>query len=249
VGELTTAADLPLTDERRRAVRSQALSVGIATGMYGVSFGALSVASGLSIPQTQALSALLFSGGSQFAVVGVIAAGGSAASAIATSTLLGIRNGLYGLQVARFVTARGPRRLVAAHLTIDESTAVGIAQDEPPAQRLGFWITGIAVFIGWNLMTLVGAIVGNALGKPQTWGLDAAAAAAFCALLWPRLRSGDGRATAVLAAFIAIITLPLVPAGIPVILAALAAVVVGWVGPGKHEDPSTDGLPGSDPLP
>lgn len=247
---MTVAAEVTLSDARRKAVRSQALSVGIATGMYGVSFGALSVASGLSILQTQALSALLFSGGSQFAVVGVIAAGGSAASAIATSTLLGIRNGLYGLQVARFVTDRGLRRLAAAHLTIDESTAVGMAQEEAPAQRLGFWITGIAVFIGWNLMTLVGAVVGNALGKPQTWGLDAAAAAAFCALLWPRLRSGDGRATAVLAAFIAVVTLPLVPAGIPVILAAAAAVIVGWVGPGRHEVPTIeDGLPGSDPVP
>ncbi|MFN8097088.1 MAG: AzlC family ABC transporter permease [Dermatophilaceae bacterium] len=247
---MSAAPEAPLTEQRRRAVRSQGLSVGIATGMYGVSFGALSVASGLSILQTQALSALLFSGGSQFAVVGILGAGGSAVSAIATSTLLGIRNGLYGLQVARFIALPGPRRLLAAHLTIDESTAVGIAQEEPPAQRLGFWVTGIAVFIGWNLMTLVGAIVGNALGKPQTWGLDAAAAAAFCALLWPRLRTGDGRATAVLAAFIALVTLPLVPAGIPVILAAFAAVVVGWVGPGRHELPSVeDGFPGSDPVP
>ncbi|MEI2779358.1 MAG: AzlC family ABC transporter permease [Tetrasphaera sp.] len=243
-------ATAPLNAQRRAEVIRQGVSVGVATGLYGVSFGALSVASGLSILQTQALSLLLFSGGSQFAVVGILGAGGSGISAIATSTLLGIRNGLYGLQVARFIQARGWRRLLAAHVTIDESTAVGIAQEEPPASRLGFWVTGLAVLVGWNLMTLVGALVGNALGKPQTWGLDAAAAAAFCALLWPRLKARDGRATAVLAAFIALITIPLVPTGVPVILAASAAVIVGWVSPGRHETPQADAsLPGADPTP
>lgn len=243
------AYETPLPAARRAEVRRQGVSVGLATGLYGVSFGALSVASGLTILQTQLLSLLLFSGGSQFAVVGILGAGGSGLSAVATSTLLGIRNGLYGLQVARFVTDRGPKRLLAAHLTIDESTAVGIGQREPEAQRLGFWVTGVAVFVGWNTMTLVGAVVGNALGEPQTYGLDAAAAAAFCALLWPRLRGGDARATAVLAAFIALVTIPLVPAGIPVILGAAAAVLVGSVRQGRHETPTRDLAPGEDPLP
>lgn len=224
-----------LPQDRRREVIRQALSVGIATGLYGVSFGALSVTSGLSVLQTQALSFLLFSGGSQFALIGVVAAGGSGAAAVATSSLLGIRNGLYGLQVSRFLGVSGLRRLAAAQVTIDESTAVGIGQAELPAQRLGFWWTGLTVFAGWNLMTLVGALVGNALGDPKQWGLDAAAAAAFCALLWPRLRTGDARATAVLAAFIALVTAPGLPAGVPVILAALAAVAVGWRAPGRHE--------------
>jgi predicted branched-subunit amino acid permease len=224
---MSTAADAPLPAPRRRAVRRQALSVGLATGAYGISFGALSVASGLTIWQTQALSLLLFSGGSQFAVVGVLGAGGGGAAAVATSTLLGVRNGLYALQTSRFLGVAGWRRLAAAQLTIDESTAVGVAQPERPAQRLGFWVTGIAVFLGWNLMTLVGAVVGNAIGDPRTYGLDAAAAAAFAALLWPRLRGGDAAATAVLAAFVALLTSPVLPAGVPVILAALAAVAVG----------------------
>ena len=241
-------SDQAVCDARRKEVVRQGISVGVATGLYGVSFGALAVAAGLSVLQTQALSLLMFTGGSQFALVGILAAGGSGASAIATSSLLGIRNGLYALQTSQFLQARGLRRLLAAHITIDESTAVGIAQKERPLQRVGFWVTGLAVLAGWNLMTLVGALVGNALGEPETWGLDAAAAGAFCALLWPRLQTGDGRATAELAAFIALITIPLVPAGIPVILAALAAVVVGLMAHGRHER-GEDGLPGSDPLP
>lgn len=247
-----TGSAAPLPPERRREVRRQALSVGGATGLYGVSFGALSVASGLDVWQTQALSLLLFSGGSQFAVVGVLGAGGSGVAAVATSSLLGVRNGLYALQTSRFLGVAGLRRLAAAQLTIDESTAVGVAQPERPAQRIGFWLTGIAVFVGWNLMTLVGALVGNALGDPRTYGLDAAAAAAFAALLWPRLRSGDAAATAVLAVFVALVTSPLLPPGVPVILSVLAALAVGLRRGGRHEGSPTAApgeLDGRDPLP
>ncbi|KGN42074.1 AzlC family ABC transporter permease [Knoellia aerolata] len=229
------AAYAPLADEQRRAVLRQSLSVGVATGAYGISFGALGVASGLSILQTVALSVLLFSGGSQFAVVGILGAGGTGPAAVATSTLLGLRNGLYALQTSRILGVAGLRRLLAAHVTIDESTAVAVGQENRHAGRLGFWATGLTVFALWNLMTLVGAYVGNALGEPERWGLDAAAAAAFTALLWPRLRSRDAAATMVLAVAIALLTSPLLPVGVPVILTVLAAAVIGLSGGGRHE--------------
>lgn len=242
-----------LTPARRREVVRQAWSVGLATGAYGVSFGALSVSAGLSVWQTQLLSVLMFTGGSQFAFVGIIGTGLAAApAAIATAAMLGIRNGLYGLRVREFLGVHGWRRLTAAQLTIDESTAVGVAQSEPDGMRTGFWHTGIAVFVFWNLATLIGAFAGNALGDPRRYGLDAAAAAAFCALLWPRLQSREARLTAALAIGIALILVPRLPAGVPVLLASLAAVVVGWVGSGRHEQPleGRDGrLPGADPVP
>jgi predicted branched-subunit amino acid permease len=242
-----------LADQRRKQVLRQCLSVGVATGAYGISFGALSVAAGLNLWQTVALSALLFSGASQFAVVGIVAAGGAGGAAVAASTLLGMRNGLYGLQMSRLLGVRGVRRVPAAQLTIDESTAVAIAQPEPSAQRLGFWGTGLAVYVLWNLTTVLGAVVGNALGDPKRFGLDAAAPAAFCALLWPRLRSGDTRAVAAVAAVIALVVAPHAPAGIPVLVAALAAIVAGLLpsrGPRQRDvlrDPDTppedEGLP------
>ncbi|TQJ10028.1 AzlC family ABC transporter permease [Lapillicoccus jejuensis] len=214
----------------RRAVTRQAVSVGLATSAYGVSFGALSVASGLDVWQTCVLSLLLFSGGSQFAFAGIVGAGGSGVAAVATSSLLGVRNGLYGLQVARLLHAHGPRVLLAAHLTIDESTAVAVGQREPSAQRRGFWLTGALVLLGWNLTTLLGAVLGDALGDPRTYGFDAAAAAAFLALLWPRLRSREAAATGVAAAVVAALLSPVTPPGVPVLVAALAAVAVGWWG-------------------
>ena len=234
-----------LPDQRRNEVIRQCLSVGIATGAYGISFGALSVAAGLSLWQTIALSALLFSGASQFAVVGIVAAGGAGAAAVATSSLLGLRNGLYGLQVSRLLRVHGLRKVPAAHLTIDESTAVAIAQPEPAAQQLGFWGTGLSVFVLWNLSTILGALLGNALGDPRQYGLDAAAPAAFCALLWPRLRSGDARAVAAVAAVIALLVAPHAPAGVPVLVAALAAVLAGVLPARGRRGQDVDDLGGS----
>ncbi|WP_426566566.1 AzlC family ABC transporter permease [Angustibacter sp. McL0619] len=219
-----TAPPDALPQARRRAVLRQSVAVGVATGLYGISFGALSVAAGIGFWPTVALSALLFTGGSQFAFVGVVAAGGGPAAAVATSTMLGVRNGLYGMQVAQWLHAHGPRRLAAAQLTIDESFAVGSGQPEPAARTLGFWVTGAAVYVGWNLMTALGALIGDRLGDPRRYGLDAMAAAAFVALLWPRLTSREPRVVAVMAAALALVCVPVLPAGLPILAAGLVAV-------------------------
>ncbi|MEL7976156.1 AzlC family ABC transporter permease [Isoptericola sp. F-RaC21] len=217
---------------RNPAVRSavrQGASVAVATGLYGISFGALSVVAGVSVPQTMTLSLLLFSGGSQFALIGVVAAGGSPVAAVATSTLLGVRNALYGAVVAPLLEVRGWRRLAAAQLTIDESTAVAVGQRERAATRAGFWVTGLGVFVLWNAFTLVGALAGDALGDPRAWGLDAAAGAAFLALVWPRLAARRAQVVAALAVAVTAALIPVVPAGLPVLAAAAVAIVVGVV--------------------
>ncbi|KQT00967.1 AzlC family ABC transporter permease [Cellulomonas sp. Leaf395] len=218
-------------DEGRAAIR-QAVSVSLATGLYGVSFGALAVAAGLSVPQAMALSLLMFSGGSQFAFIGVVGAGGLAGAAIPTAGLLGVRNGLYGPQVAPLIDSRGWRRPLAAHVTIDESTAVATAHKAPHAAQLGFWWTGVGVFVLWNVFTLVGAVAGDRMGDPARYGLDAAAAAAFLALVWPRITGPGSRLAQTVAAGAVVVALaltPVVPTGIPVLLAALVAIVAGLV--------------------
>ena len=205
----------------------QALSVAVATGLYGISFGALAVVAGLSVWQTMALSLVMFSGGSQFAFIGVAGSGGSPGAAIATAALVGVRNALYGPQVAPLVEARGAHRLLAAQLTIDESTAVGTAQRDPTAARVGFWWTGAGVFLLWNVFTLLGALLGGAAGDPRRYGLDAAAAAAFLGLVWPRLADRAAQVVAGAAVVVALATTPVLPSGVPVLLAAGLAVLVG----------------------
>ena len=208
---------------------SMSIGVGLAVGLYGISFGALSTTAGLDLWQTQVLSLLMFSGGSQFAFIGVIAAGGPASvgAAVVSAWLLGVRNGFYAIRMNPILEAIGLKRFVAAQLTIDESTAVATAQESTPDQRRGFWLTGAAVYVFWNSMTLLGAVLGNALGDPKVWGLDAAAAAAFLGLLWPRLRERQALAVAALAFLIAVITTPSLPAGLPVIVAGVVAIVIG----------------------
>jgi len=215
-------------DPQARA-RRDGIAVALATSAYGISFGALAGASGLSIWQTCVLSALMFTGGSQFAFVGVIASGGVAAagSAIASSTLLGIRNLAYGMRMAPIVGPGWWRRGLAAQVTIDESAAVALAQPDPQSRRTGFWVTGIGVYLGWNLMTLCGALAGDVLGDPRRYGLDAAAAAAFIALLWPRLRGREPIAVGVAAAVVAAALTPVLAAGLPILIAGLVAIVVG----------------------
>jgi predicted branched-subunit amino acid permease len=218
----------PVWARRRSGVLRDALGVGVATGAYGVSFGAIGVAGGLSVLETCATSVLMFTGASQFALVGVVAAGGSAASAAVTAVLLGARNSLYGLRLSTLLGLRGTRKAVAAQLVIDESTAMCLAhQDDVRARRLAFWSTGLAVFVLWNLATLAGALAGSALGDPQTYGLDAAVPAAFLALLWPRLTEWRSRVVALGAAAVALLLTPVAPAGLPVMAAALVAVLVG----------------------
>lgn len=223
----------PAPDDERVGVRRawrEAVGVALATSAYGVSFGALSVASGLDVWQTCVLSLLMFTGGSQFAFVGVIAAGGLAAApaAIASAGLLGARNVAYGLRMSPVVGGGFWRRAAAAHITIDESTAVALAQTHPAARRVGFWATGVGIWIGWNVSTLAGALLGDVLGDPRAYGLDAAAAAAFLALLWPRLRRRQAIAVGIAAAVVATVATPVLMPGIPVLIAALVAVVVGW---------------------
>ena len=207
------------------AVKS-GLSIAVAVGIYGVSFGALGVASGLSVLQTCALSLLMFTGGSQFAFVGVIGGGGTGLSALIAATLLGLRNGVYGMQLEALL--RPSRRLAPAfaQFTIDESMANASAQDDPDEQRRGFWTAGIGVFIAWNAFTLLGAVAGDAMGDPARWGLDGAACAAFLGLLWPRLKGRDPIAIAVVCAAATILFIPFTPPGLPIIMAAGVAAGV-----------------------
>ncbi len=205
------------------------LSVSITVGAYGTAFGAAAVANGFSVLQTCLLSLLTFSGASQFAVIGVLGAGGGAISGIATASLLGIRNGVYGVIMAPRLKVKGFKRVVAAQITIDESTAVALGQEVrgESAMRQGFWLTGFGVFLFWNLFTVAGALGAQAMGDIRAWGLDSAVPAAFLGLVWPRLKTNRDRFLAVGCVVFALAMTPILPAGLPIIATAFIAVAVG----------------------
>ncbi|HKE78778.1 MAG TPA: AzlC family ABC transporter permease, partial [Solirubrobacteraceae bacterium] len=205
---------------------SGAAGIGIAVGVYGISFGVLAVAAGLSAAQACVMSMLVFTGASQFAFVGVLAGGGGAVAAMGPAVMLAVRNAAYGLSLAPILAGRLRERALAAQLVIDESTAMARAQDDPRAARRAFLATGVSVWLCWNAGTLAGALLGNGLGDPRALGLDAMFPAAFLALLAPQLRRPGAPVAAVAGAVVAVAALPFAPAGVPVI-AALAGVVPG----------------------
>jgi predicted branched-subunit amino acid permease len=212
---------------KKNQVDRTALSVAFTVGLYGAAFGAAGVTAGFSILQTCLLSILLFSGASQFAVVGIMGAGGAAISAIATATLLGFRNTLYGLQMAPILKVKGFKRVLAAQITIDESTAVATLQENDQDRKRGFYLTGIGVYLFWNLFTFLGALGASAIGDPSVWGLDAAVPAAFLGLIWPRLKNKVQFLVSAIAIAWALLLTPVTPAGIPIITTVVLAIIFG----------------------
>ena len=208
-----------------RQHRRDGFLLGLAVGTFGVTFGVLSVSAGVSGLQAVMMSLLMFTGASQFAAVGVVSTGGDPMSALGAALLLAARNGAYALSMSQVMPSGKGSRLVAAQLIIDESTAMAEAQGSLGESREAFWITGLSVFFFWNLGTLIGVLVGGVVGDPFAWGLDAAFPAGFLALLVPHLKDRNKRRAAVIGAVVAVVTVPLLPAGFPVLLAALGALV------------------------
>ncbi|MGA5896900.1 AzlC family ABC transporter permease [Streptomyces venetus] len=228
MAERTALRDTGTDGKPDRAVVRDALGVGVAVGLSGFAFGVTSVGSGLTLLQTCALSLLVFTGASQFALVGALAAGGSPFTAAAGAFFLGVRNAFYGLRLSQLLALPRAVRPFAAQWVIDETAAVALAQPTRRSARIGFFVTGLTLYLLWNLTTLLGALGAEAIGDTDAWGLDAAGPAVFLALLAPMLRTGPERAVAGLAVLLGLGLLPVLPAGVPVLLAALAAPVVLW---------------------
>lgn len=222
-----------LRDPRVRQVAAASATLGLAVGVFAISFGVAAVSAGATVAQTCAMSLLVFTGASQFSAVSVIGSGGSAAAAFGGAAVLAARNGVYGLAMAPHLIGRLPTRLVAAQITIDESTAMAAAQDDALHRRAAFWITGGSVYLFWNLGTLLGALLGTSI-DPATFGLDAAVPAAFVAILFPLLRERVPAKAAITGALVCLLLIPIVPVGVP-ILCATVGVLFGVPAPSRVE--------------
>ncbi len=213
-----------LRDPAVRPVITASLTLALATGVFAVSFGVGAVSAGASVAQTCVMSLTVFTGASQFSAVSVIAGGGSVASALGGALLLAARNGVYGLAMSKHLPGSIGRRLLAAQLVIDETTAMALMQNDERLRRIAFWTTGAALFTFWNIGTLIGAVAGSNI-DPQTYGLDAAFPAAYVAMVWPLLRDRRGRLAAALGALICVSLIPFTPVGVPILCAALAVLL------------------------
>lgn len=210
----------------RGTILRAAIGIGLYAMAFGASFGAISVGSGLTVPQTMVLSLVMFTGASQFAFVGVAASGGSPFAAVPAALLLGMRNAFYGVPISEILHPRGLARVWTAHFVIDESTAMAISQSTSRAKRYGFWATALILFTLWQLGSLTGALIGRAV-DPADIGLDAAAPAVFLALLWPMLRRPEARWVALGGVLVALALIPIAPPGIPVLASGIVALIGG----------------------
>jgi len=196
----------------------------IAGGLVALSFGVVARDVGLSEVAAVVMSAIVFAGSAQFAVVLVMSAGGTAAAAIVAAVLLNARYGPMALSAAGAFRGGWLRRLLEAQLLVDESWA--LSQRDGGFDRRILIGAGLGLYAGWSGGTAIGVVAGDSLADPATLGLDAAFPALFLALLAPLVLSRRGMAAALLGAGIALTLTPLTPAGIPVI-AATAACLVG----------------------
>ena len=205
--------------------RRDSILLSAAVGVIGVTFGVLAATSGFSLAQAVAMSALVFTGASQFAAVTVIASGGTEIAAVSSGLVLAFRNMLYGPSVSRLFGTSLAARLGSAQFVIDETTAMATSQPNDELGRKAFWTTALWLYSLWNLGTVFGVVVGGVMADPLAWGLDAAFPAAFVALIGPHLRTAPGKAAALTGAAIAIALLPLAPPGVPILAAGLGVVV------------------------
>jgi predicted branched-subunit amino acid permease len=203
-------------------------ALGAAAAVVGASFGALAVAAGIGPWTAVAMSLAVFAGGSQFLAVGVVAAGGGAAAAVAGGLLLNARHLPFGLAVSDAVGRSWPMRLLGSHILVDETVAFATAQRGDPARaRRAYWTAGLVLFCAWNLGTIAGVLAGQAVGDPAVFGVDAAFPAGLFALLLPSLRARDALRVGAAGAALALAATPVLPPGLPVLVALAALVVAG----------------------
>jgi len=189
--------------------------------VFGVSFGVLAEAAGMGRLAPVVMSLTTFAGSSQFAAASFFQAGGGIAAGIGAAILLNARYAPISLTVP--IGGSLPRRLVLSQLIVDESWAVSHVRGRVETRRLIG--AGCVLYVCWNAGTVLGVLVGDVLGDPETYGLDAAFPALFLALLVPQIRSRTHLAAALLGAAIALALVPFTSPGVPIIAASAACLV------------------------
>ena len=214
--------DRPDSTGRPRPYRRDCLIMGLAVGVTGITFGVFADAAGFNLPRVIVMSALMFTGASQFAAVGVINDGGTGGAAVGSALLLAARNTLYGPVVRRALPVSTPARLGGAHFVVDETTGMAAGQTDRRDAAGAFWLSGIVLWLCWNLGSVAGTVLGSVMSTPEMWGLDAAFPAIFVALVAGHLRTAAGWTAAAAAAVIAFGAVPFTASGIPILLSVLA---------------------------
>jgi 4-azaleucine resistance transporter AzlC len=196
---------------------------GLAVFAIAVSFGVLArPLMGAVTPIV--MSVVVFSGAAQFGALAVLASGGGVGAAIAAGVLLNARYLAMGLALAPSLRGGPLSRAAFAMTTVDASWAAASRGDGTfdPWYMVG---ASAPQYVGWVLGTVIGVLLGSRIGNPSTYGLDALFPAFFVALLYEEVHGRRKLAAACGGAAIAVALTPVLPAGLPILVAAAAAVL------------------------
>lgn len=188
------------------------------------SFGVLAAKAGFSPLQAVAMSALVHAGAAQFAATAIVAAGGGVVSGLLAASLMNARFLAMGVALAPSLPGGPALRALQGQTVVDPSWAVANNGDGTFDRWMLFGATA-PQYVGWVTGTLVGAISGDLIGDTDRFGLDAIYPTFFLALLLSELRRPGSRGVALAGALIALALVPFVPPGVPILVAASAALV------------------------
>jgi 4-azaleucine resistance transporter AzlC len=211
--------------EYRHGVRA-GIGFGAAAGVVGISFGVVAQPTMGSIAPI-VMSVFVFAGSAQFGATAVLAAGGDAVTAIATGAMLNARFLSMGVAAAPALRGGPLRRALEGQAVVDASWALA-ARGEGGFDREALLGATLPQYPAWVLGTVVGVLLGGAIGDPADFGLDAVFPAFFLALLAAELGRPRAVPVVLLAGAIALALTPVLPAGLPVLLASAAALIGLW---------------------
>ena len=204
-----------------------AVGVTLSAGAFAVVYGLAARTAGFSLVDAMAMSTLVLAGASQFAAVGLIAAGAAWPAIVLLTFLLNARHLLYSAALAPWFRGRPLiERAAAAHVLTDETFALALTH----FRRLGrfdgpgYWLAASFVVVPWIAATALGYAGGQVIPDPARLGLDIVFPAAMGGLA-VGLVTGRREAVAALAGLLI---------GVAVALAAQPSVGVvagGLLGP------------------
>ena len=196
----------------------------LAGGVVAISFGVLARQAGLSPLAAIVMSAIVYAGSAQFAAIAILAGGGGVGSAVGAAALMNSRFLPMGVALAPSLPGRAPWRAAQGQAVVDASWALA-SRDDGTFDRWMLFGSSAIQYLTWTSGTILGALSGDILGDPHKLGLDAVYPAFFVALLVSEARSRRARSAAALGAVIALALVPFAPAGVPVLVASLGALI------------------------
>lgn len=225
-----TAATTSRRQEFWSGIRAEMpLQLGVAP--FGLAFGVLGMASGLSPLQTILLSSILFGGASQVVFVQLWGGGAPVPVVGASVSAINLRHVLYSASIAPYLRSLPLRwRVPLAYLLTDEAYAVTIDRlrngTESPFQHYHLLGTGMTLWICWQITTVTGVLFGATI--PDSWSLGFAIPLTFIALVAPAIRRRADLAACLTAGILAVVGQPL-PWKSWIILAGVGGILAGWI--------------------